>query len=187
MNPEVFYIHTHGEQRGPYTLPQIDHLLNSGLINEDTLFWREGLEQWQPVTSLVVRKKKPGVRWRKPAIVLGSLLLIFGLLARVFGPITLQGWRETNQHDFTAEAAYWRARGVVRSSTLPEGTLVEFAPFEQGAVQLNGATTAKVMVRGEVTDAAGATRAATWNVDMVFDPAKREWTGGPAVEVASTQ
>ena len=53
LSPEVFYLHIQGEQRGPYTIPQIDHLLNSGLIAEETLYWREGLDQWQPVTSLV--------------------------------------------------------------------------------------------------------------------------------------
>ena len=38
---------------------------NSGLIAEETLYWREGLEQWQPVTTLVVRREVPN-RWRKP-------------------------------------------------------------------------------------------------------------------------
>ena len=48
-SPEVFYLHIHGEQLGPYTVPQIDHLLNTGLIAEETLYWCEGLEQWAPV------------------------------------------------------------------------------------------------------------------------------------------
>ena len=59
ISPEIFYLHLEGEQRGPYTAPQIDHLLNSGLIAEETLYWREGLEQWQPVTSLV-KLRRPG-------------------------------------------------------------------------------------------------------------------------------
>ena len=54
-SPEVFYLHINGEQRGPYTVQHIDHLLNSGLIAEETLFWREGLEQWQPTRSMLTR------------------------------------------------------------------------------------------------------------------------------------
>ena len=67
ISPEVYYLHIQGEQRGPYTIPQIDHLLNSGLIAEETLYWREGLEQWQPVTSLVSLRRKVNP-WGKRAL-----------------------------------------------------------------------------------------------------------------------
>src|ERR1700733_12019673 len=75
ISPEIFYLHIHGEQRGPYTVPQIDHLLNSGLIAEETLYWREGLEQWQPVTSLV-KLRRPGNPWVKPLIILGIVVVL---------------------------------------------------------------------------------------------------------------
>src|SRR6478752_4336503 len=74
-SPEVFYLHINGEQRGPYTIQHIDHLLNSGLISETATFWREGLEQWQPVTNLVaVRRAKKGVV--RPAVVVGVVVLL---------------------------------------------------------------------------------------------------------------
>ena len=72
ISPEIFYLHIHGEQRGPYTIPQIDHLLNSGLIAEETLYWREGLDQWQPVTSLVLSSP---VERRKYAVT-GKLITV---------------------------------------------------------------------------------------------------------------
>src|SRR5580700_2531636 len=106
ISPEIFYLHIDGEQRGPYTVPQIDHLLNSGLIEVETLFWREGLEQWQPVTNLVALRK-PVRRWLKPAFAAGFLLILL-LLGRVFWPIVRVGWQEANQRDYTAAAAYWR-------------------------------------------------------------------------------
>src|SRR6478752_1600484 len=112
ISPEIFYLHIHGEQRGPYTIPQIDHLLNSGLIAEETLYWREGLEQWQPVTSLVKLRRRANP-WLKRLIILG-ILAVFLLLGQFFGSTALLGWREASQHDYTAQAAYWRARGVVR-------------------------------------------------------------------------
>ena len=84
-SPEIFYLHIQGEQRGPYTVKQVDHLLNSGLDRPETLFWRDGMEQWQPVTDLVKLRKRANP-WIKPAIALGVALVILALL-RVFGPV----------------------------------------------------------------------------------------------------
>jgi hypothetical protein len=84
---EVFYLHIQGEQRGPYTIRHIDQLLNSGLIAEDTLFWREGLEQWQPVTNLVARRQ-PQRRWKGVAVG-AAIAVVLALLLHLFGPITL--------------------------------------------------------------------------------------------------
>ena len=152
VNPEVFYLHIQGEQRGPYTVPQIDHLLNSGLIQAETLFWREGLEQWQPVTDLVALRK-PVRRWLKPAIAAG-FLVVLALLTRLFGPTVREGWREANEHDFTAEAAYWRARDAVRHSGLPPEMLVDFRSFQPAQVRLQPPDGAEVAVRGSLTELA---------------------------------
>src|SRR6218665_1420739 len=116
LSPEVFYLHIQGEQRGPYTIPQIDHLLNSGLIAEETLYWREGLDQWQPVTSLVRLRRKANP-WIKPLLTLG-VLIVLALILQFFGSVVVIGWRETNQHEYTSNAAYWRARSVVRADGL---------------------------------------------------------------------
>ncbi len=182
ISPEVFYLHLHGEQRGPYTIPQIDHLLNSGLIAEETLYWREGLEQWQPVTSIVRLRKKVNP-WVKPGILLAVVLLL-AVLFQFFGSVALLGWRETNQHAYTVEAAYWRARGVVRGGAVPAGALVQFRELAQARVELQTPHAATVVLTGDVTDAARQSRAVTWSVPMRFDEEAREWSGGPAREVA---
>lgn len=175
-SPEVFYLHIQGEQRGPYTIPQIDHLLNSGLIAEETLYWREGLDQWQPVTSLVRLRRKANP-WRKPLVTLAILVVVAALL-QFFGSVILIGWRETNQHDFTERAAYWRARSIVRNGALPEGALVQFEGFAEDEVELQPPAQAEVQLQGEVTLRNGETYEASWNVPMQFDAQAREWSGG---------
>jgi hypothetical protein len=174
-SPEVFYLHIDGEQRGPYTIPQIDHLLNTGLITEDALFWVEGLDQWAPVTTLVVKReaRRP---WRKILAIL-VLLAALGLLVAFFGPVLLDGWREASQPEYTAKAAYWRARDVVRSHGLSAGTVVKFRSFDPGAVRLRQPFTADVELRGEVLDAAGQPQQTSWRIEMKFDEQRAEWSG----------
>lgn len=181
---EVFYLHINGEQRGPYTVRHIDHLLNSGLINEDALFWREGLEQWQPVTELVVRRQ-PKNHWGKRLVALAVALVIGLLLLRVFLPITLEGWREINQHEFTKKAAYWRARGVVRAQCVPPGALVSFAKLPQAAVHLQDGDGARVVLRGELSGPSGPIRPTSWQVDLHYDKARSEWSAAAAREIAA--
>jgi hypothetical protein len=175
VNPEVFYLHIQGEQRGPYTVPQIDHLLNSGLIQEETLFWREGLDQWQPVTDLVALRK-PKRRWVLPAIAAG-FLLVLALLTRLFGPTIREGWREANAHDFTSDSAYWRARDMIRHGSVPPGTLLEFAPESTAQIQLEQPGSARVFLRGTAVDAHGAARDTGWEVELKYDEQLKEWSG----------
>lgn len=179
ISPEVFYLHIQGEQRGPYTIPQIDHLLNSGLIAEETLYWREGLEQWQPVTSLV-RIRRRQSPWGKRLFLLGILLAVAAVL-QFFGSVALIGWKETNQHEYNARGAYWRARSVVRGSALPAGALVQFKGLPMAKVELVPPKAAMVILSGEVTLRSGESRPVTWSVPMNFD--LEEWTGGPVREV----
>lgn len=181
ISPEIFYLHIDGEQRGPYTIPQIDHLLNSGLIAEETLYWREGLEQWQPVTSLV-KLRRHSRPWGKIVVVAG-VLLILGFIAQFFGSVAILGWREANQHEYTAQAAYWRARGVVRSAALAPGTVVEFRNFSETKVELQPPRGATVQVQGEVTEQPGQERQHTWSVRMDYDPKVREWNGEQPQEI----
>jgi hypothetical protein len=182
ISPEIFYLHIHGEQRGPYTIPQIDHLLNSGLIAEETLYWREGLEQWQPVTTLVKLRRRANP-WLKRIIIFGFVLLI-AFVVQFFGSVALLGWREASQHEYTAPAAYWRARGIVRGEALPADAVVEFSDFSASRVELQRPDAATVRLHGEITDHAGQARKVTWSVPMQYDPKAREWNGGPPEEVA---
>jgi len=182
ISPEIFYLHIHGEQRGPYTAPQIDHLLNSGLIAEETLYWREGLEQWQPVTSLV-KLRRPKNPWVKPLTILG-LVLVLGAVGQFFGSVALLGWREANQHEYTEQGAYWRARSVVRSGGLPDGAIVQFHGFSKAHVELQRPLAASVVLEGDVTLNSGETHVTVWSVPMTFDSKNAEWNGGPPQEVA---
>ena len=182
ISPEIFYLHIDGEQRGPYTAPQIDHLLNSGLIAEETLYWREGLDQWQPVTSLV-KLRRPRNPWVRPLVILG-LVFVLAVIGEFFGSVALLGWREANQHDYTAQGAYWRARGVVRSTLLVPGTVVDFQSFAQAKTDLQPPNAATVKLEGEVTEHAGQSRPMRWTVLMKFDPEAREWNGAATQETA---
>jgi hypothetical protein len=176
VNPEVFYLHIDGEQRGPYTIPQIDHLLNSGLIKEEATYWREGLEQWQPVTDLV-RRRKPPKNWVKRAILAGIAVVLL-LLLRLFGPIIVEGWREAAQFEYTPRAAYWRARDVVRHQALPAGTAITFGGFKSARVTMSSSPEgATVWLSAEVVGARGAIVPMAWEVRLSYDPKKREWAG----------
>ena len=179
---EAFYLHINGEQRGPYTVRHIDHLLNSGLINEDALFWCEGLDQWQPVTDLVTRRL-PKRRWGKRALIGGVVLICSLVLLRLFLPITLEGWREINQRDFSEKAAYWRARGIVRSQHLPPGGLVTFVKQRDAAVQLRNGTAAQVLLHGDLTVRDQPTRSTSWQVDLHYDKARAEWSATGVREI----
>ncbi|MEP6670742.1 MAG: DUF4339 domain-containing protein [Chthoniobacter sp.] len=182
ISPEIFYLHIHGEQRGPYTIPQIDHLLNSGLIAEETLYWREGLEQWQPVTTLVKLRKRANP-WLRRIIIFGFVLLI-GFVVQFFGSVALLGWREANQHEYTASSAYWRARGIVRGGALAPGAVVDFGDFAGSSVELQPPDGATVHLHGEITEPTGQVRKMTWTVPLQYDAKAREWNGGPPQEVA---
>ena len=179
--PEVFYLHIQGKQQGPYTIPQIDHLLNSGLIAEETLYWREGLEQWQPVTTLVPLRRKANP-WRKRLIQMGVAVIVLGVL-QFFGSQVVLGWRETNQHEYTVHGAYWRARNIVRTDGLPEGAIVQFRGFSKAQVELQPPQGASVVLEGDVTLSSRETRVMAWSVPMTFDAHNAEWSGGPPQEV----
>ncbi len=180
-SPESFYLHLAGAQQGPYTIPQIDHLLNSGLIAVETLYWCEGLDQWQPVTSLVALRKKPK-RWVKPVLAL-AVLLALAVPVRIFGPVVMTGWSEANQHEFSESAAYWRARDVVRGELTARGFLVDFANIEEAQITLGSERAALVRLRGTISDAAGNVSSVAWEVPMRYDRSAKEWAGGPAVEL----
>jgi hypothetical protein len=180
VNPECFYLLIAGEQRGPYTIAQIDHQLNSKLIPEDVTFWREGMEDWQPITNLVAIRK-PVRHWRRRAILI-ALLLIAAFFARLFGPIAIVGWRETAQYDFTARAAYWRARDQVRHQVAPPGAVISFSGFDASPVNL-GDRSATVRLHAHFTGVSGPEREGTWEVKLAYDPTLKMWTGTDLTEV----
>jgi len=181
VSEEIYHIQVQGERRGPYTLRQIDHQLNSGLIGEDTLFVREGMEDWAPVTNIVVRRR-PRRKWRFSGLLFAFLLFLL-VIGRFLLPGVIETWRELSQFQYTERAAYWRARDAVRHQALPAGALVRFGTYEEARVKLDPETSgAAVHLPDEVTVPGGAPQVHAWLVTMSFDPEKKLWTATSVVE-----
>ena len=181
MQAEVFFIYHNGEQRGPYTAAQINHLHRCSFIDDDTLYWREGLEQWQPVGQIVLRRKhrKRLLFW----IILLGVIAVLAPLAMLFGPVTADAWRELTSGDFTAESAWWRARGLVREQ-LPKGTQVRFDPFPAAQVTLHDHHGATVILGGALTHPSGSNEHGAWRVLLRYDDSHGTWGAAPKSDAA---
>jgi hypothetical protein len=181
---EVFHIYHLGEQRGPYSVRQVNHLYRCGFICDDTLYWRDGMEQWQPVTDIVERrmKRKRLRRWAITAGVLGLL----AVLVFLFGPVTHDAWRELTSGEYTADSAWWRARGLVREK-LSDGERVNFDVRSAANVELDGKNTATVTLAGQVTDTNSKVAHVSWTVQMQYDPERRLWQASASPAPAPAQ
>ncbi|HET7624947.1 MAG TPA: rhomboid family intramembrane serine protease [Verrucomicrobiae bacterium] len=49
--PSIF-LHVEGEQRGPFTLSQVQGMLRLGSIGPDALYWSEGMSEWENIADL---------------------------------------------------------------------------------------------------------------------------------------
>lgn len=58
-----YYVHRDGQQYGPYTLEQLSHLVAASNFSPEDLCWHEGLEEWQPISS--VTSPEPPAEMRK--------------------------------------------------------------------------------------------------------------------------
>ena len=176
MQEEVFYIYHLGEQRGPYTARQVNHLHRCGYINDDTMYWREGMEQWHPISEIVELRaqQKRMIKWGIAA----ATLALITVLAWLFGPVTLAAWRELTSGEYTETSAWWRARGMVRGQ-LVAGENVAFDPYHDARVALEPPAAATVMLSGNFTAADGHTEHVSWRVRMAFDAAHGEWSPAP--------
>ncbi len=172
MQEEVFYIYQLGEQRGPYTARQVNHLHKCGYINEDTMYWREGMEQWQPIAEIIELRaqQKRMMKWGVVAAVAGLLALLVWL----FGPVTMSAWRELTSGEYTEASAWWRARGMVRGQ-LGTGESVTFDAFREARVILEPPASATVLLGGNVIATDGHDEHASWRVLLTFDAAHGEW------------
>jgi hypothetical protein len=169
---EVFHIYHHGEQRGPYSARQVNHLYRCGFIGDETLYWREGMEQWQAVTEIVERRirRKRLTKWGIPV----AVVAVIALLVLLFGSVTRDRWRELTSGEYTTESAWWRARGMIREK-LPSDENVVFDPMHTAQIELVGKNTAVVVLAGQVTDDNGRTTHSSWRVEMQFDGDSRLW------------
>ena len=48
-----YYLFLSEEQKGPYTLSQLQTMWRSGNITGNTLFWQEGCSEWNPLSSIL--------------------------------------------------------------------------------------------------------------------------------------
>jgi hypothetical protein len=186
---EHYYAHVQGEQKGPYTFAELKHLFDSGFLPEDSLYWQDGMEQWEYVRDLCVtpeQRKKAARKASKRAwnpMYVAIVVLIVAVLGRLFVPLTFELWQETIQHDFTAKAAYWRARDCVRGKLREHKLFAEFGPFDQGSVQLNEQESrATVVLPCTGSGSHGAGRM-IWRVSLEFRPGIREWTATQSEEL----
>jgi hypothetical protein len=182
MARERYFLFVHGTQRGPYTVNQIHHMVNNSIVSPEALFWCEGLEQWQPVTQLIVPKQEKMRRRFQWSWRVAGAVLVFCVLVWLGGPVIRQGWKEQHQVDFTPESAYWRARGVVREA-LGKFTLVQFEPFEAKDVTLSGSE-AVVHLAARTKRLGGDLRQTRWRVLVRYDSRLKHWQPVPDADWA---
>ena len=176
MQAEVFFIYHNGEQRGPYTATQLNHLHRCGFIDDETLYWREGLEQWQPVGQVVLRRKRRNRRvlW----YVLLGILIAVTLFVKIFGRVTAERWRELTSSELTQASAWWRARGFVRDQ-LPRGTDVQFDPYSSARITIQQKVDANVVLGGTLTTSSGKNERGAWRVLLRYDESRGTWAAAP--------
>jgi len=172
---EEYFINVAGEQKGPYTFPQLKRLYEKELIPVETLYWQDGNEQWQPVSELCGERRTDRLRFLKQLRVTGIVMAATVLLVVCYcAPVFKDGWKEMNDRDPSAEGAYWKARGFVREEVKRNDGSVAFEPIVAANVQVTG-TEATVILPGTLfgKDATGSKM--TWKVEMQYDLEKREW------------
>ncbi|MEA3187806.1 MAG: domain 2 [Chthoniobacter sp.] len=172
---EEYYLRVSGEQKGPYTIVEIQQLFLKGFIAEETLYWGEGMDHWQFVTDFCgdsqkkLRKVRPA-RW--------SLRVVIGAIAATaliyLYPIVHAGWKEAYEKEFNAEAAYWKARGLVRDRLKPQKVTVSFDSFDSSAAAAANSS-GHVTLRGTVFTESGRSYQAGWQVELFFRDATKEW------------
>jgi hypothetical protein len=172
---EEYFIHVQGEQKGPYTFPQLKRLYENSLIPEETLYWRDGMEQLQPISDLCGATRRDHLRHLKQLRLTGAILLAGAALVLAYcAPVLKVGWREMNDRDQTQEGAYWRARGFVREVVKKQDASVAFEPLNTAAITLAGSN-GTVILSGTLYEKTGAAEKKAWRVAMLYDAQKREW------------
>ncbi|NBV85223.1 MAG: DUF4339 domain-containing protein [Verrucomicrobia bacterium] len=188
MSQERYFLYVDGVQKGPYTVGHIGHMVNSGIVHSSAMFWCEGLEQWQPVTQLIVpkheeKRRRLNVSAWILAVVLGGLLLFW-----LAFPTLQEGWREQHQIEQSPLAAYWSARGMVRSH-VGWFTGLRFREFNPECVTITADGHASVVLEAEVSRGSSAERLGRWEVGLRFDKRLQAWmpelTGAPGLNAPS--
>ena len=173
---EEYFIHVQGEQKGPYTYPQLKRMYEMSLIPEETLYWQDGMEQLQPVSDLCGATRREKLQRLKQLRVTGVVLVAVVALATAYcAPVLKDGWREANDRDWTQEGAYWEARSLVREEVRNQGASVAFEPYKTAGVTLTG-TDATVILPGMLFRKDGTGGKTSWKVAMQYDAQRKDWT-----------
>lgn len=61
-----YHIRLSGDQYGPYTLSQIRALKARRLINRSTIYWAEGMADWEPLRTLLDAPRSPAEESEEP-------------------------------------------------------------------------------------------------------------------------
>ncbi len=172
---EEYFINVLGEQKGPYTFPQLKRMYEINLIPEETLYWQDGMEQWLAVADLCGAASRKRTRRLKQLRVTGALLVATLVLVIVrCEPVLKDGWNEMNDRDETPLGAYWKARGFVREEVKRQDASVAFAPYQAASATLTG-TDATVVLPGTLFGKTGEGASMTWKVAMQYDLDRKEW------------
>jgi hypothetical protein len=173
--PEEYFIRVEEEQKGPYTFPQLKRLYEKALIPAETLYWQDGMEEWLAVADLCGARSRKRLQRLKQLRVAGiALVSAAALLTAWCGPVLKNGWKEMNDHDFTQEGAYWKARGFVREEVKQQEASVAFDPYQAASVALTG-TAATVILPGTLFARDGSGSKMTWKVALLYDASRKEW------------
>ena len=176
MQAEVFHIYHQGEQRGPYTVRQISHWHRCGFIDDETLYWREGMEQWQSISDIVFIKRR-----RNRIVLWGTIcavVAVFGFFAWLFGPVTAEAWRELTSGEYTEQSAWWRARGLLREHGAG-GEILNFDPFQSARIALAPPNVATVELSGILRLPDGRTEHAAWRIRLRYNEGRQFWSFAP--------
>lgn len=173
---EQFYIRVQeAQQQGPYSYPQLKRLYDRDLISRDAVYWQEGMEEWQPITELcgvpMLERRRTRIRRIFAALAVVSTAACAAYLA----PMIREGWKETNEHEFSREAAYWKARSYVREELRKSHATVTFGKFDPAAIELANGTDATVTLGGAVFGSDGHVMQTAWRVTLRFNPVSKEW------------
>lgn len=173
---EEYFIHVQGEQKGPYTFPQLKRLYEKNLIPEETLYWRDGMEQLEPVSDLCGKRRRVHLhRFKHLRVTAIVLVAAVALLTAWCAPVLNDVWREANDRDPTREGAYWKARGFVREDVKKQQDAdVAFQPYSTATVTFAGAD-ATVILPGTLFAKNGTAQKLSWKVAIQYDTARKEW------------
>lgn len=104
---EHYYLEVDGQLRGPYTIPQLKHMVTSGIVQRTARYWMEGMEENRPVEELFTPPRR---RWGRTVfrVALWLTLLLAAVLCFLF---TAAGepeswWESSGVGEFVRKTIY---------------------------------------------------------------------------------